>query len=232
MLHQLGHGLARPGRGEIDHLVAELRLRAAEHFLRRFADQQLGDIHHLDVIDVSLIELERGEFGIVPRRDAFVAEVAVDLEELVRQPADQQPLQMQLGRDAQVKLEIERVVMRVERFGRGTAGDRVQHRGFNFKKTTFDQNPADAGDDAAAAAQRLAAFLAHDQIEIALAIAQLDIGEAVEFLGQRQQRLGQDGDLVLLIVSSPRGVRRTMPSTPMRSPISSSFSAASCSGAR
>ena len=48
-------------------------------------------------------------------------------------------------------------------------------------------------DDPAAPAQRLAALRVHDQVEIALAVAQLDIGEAVIFLGQRPQRLGQHG---------------------------------------
>ena len=40
------------------------------------------------------------------RVDAFIAEIAVDLENAV-QPADDQPLQIQLGRDAQVEIDIE-----------------------------------------------------------------------------------------------------------------------------
>ncbi len=43
--------------------------------------------------------------------------------------------------------------------------------------------------------KRLAALRVHDEVEIALAVAQLDIGKAVEFLRQRQQRLGKDRHL-------------------------------------
>src|SRR6185437_10505044 len=98
---------------------------------------------------------------------------------------------MQLRRDAQIELEVERVVMRVEGLGRGAAGNGVQHRRLDFEEAALDEDAADRGDDAAAAPQGLAALLAHDEIEVALAVAQLDIGEAVEFLRQRQQRLGQ-----------------------------------------
>src|SRR6185437_16610344 len=66
---------------------------------------------------------------------------------------------------------------------------------FDFEETARGQEAADRGDDAAAVAQRRAAILAHDQIEIALAIARLEIGEAVIFLRQRQQRLGRSRDL-------------------------------------
>ena len=71
----------------------------------------------------------------------------------------------------------------------------MEHRGFDFEETLADQFAADGRDDTAAAAKRLARFLAHDQVEITLAIAQFDIGKAVIFFRQRQQRLGKDGHL-------------------------------------
>ena len=101
---------------------------------------------------------------------------------------------MQLGRDAQIEVDVERVVVGDEGLGRGAAGDRVQHRRLDFEIAARDEMAAHRGDDPAAPAQGLAAFLVHDQVEIALAVAQLDIGEAVKFLGQRQQRLGQHRD--------------------------------------
>src|SRR6185312_13541252 len=107
----------------------------------------------------------------------------------------QKALQVKLWRDAQIKIEIERVVMGDEGLGRRAARNRLEHRRFDFEETARGQEAADRGDDAAAVAQRRAAILAHYQIEIALAIARLEIGEAVIFLRQRQQRLGQQRDL-------------------------------------
>ncbi len=75
--------------------------------------------------------------------------------------------------------------------GRGAAGDRVQHRRLDLEIAARDEMAAQRRDDPAAPAQGLAAFGVHDQVEIALAIAQLDIGEAVVLLGQRPQGFGQ-----------------------------------------
>ena len=106
----------------------------------------LGQVHHRAVVAVGLVDLEHRELGIVPRADAFVA---VDAAQLVHplDAADQQPLEVQLQRDPQEQVDVERVVMRHERPGRGAAGDRVQRRPFDF--------------DEAAAAERLA-NRAHD----------------------------------------------------------------------
>ena len=78
----------------------------------------------------------------MPRRDAFVAEVAVDLEHPL-EAADDQPLQVQLGRDAQVQLHVERVVVRDERPRRGAAGDRLHHRRLDFEEAARDEELAD-----------------------------------------------------------------------------------------
>jgi hypothetical protein len=70
------------------------------------------------VVRVGLVELEHGELGVVLGADAFVAEVAVDLVDAV-EAADDQALEVELGRDAQEEIEIERVVVRLE--GRAAA---------------------------------------------------------------------------------------------------------------
>ena len=93
--------------------------------------QRLGQVHHRAVVAVGLIDLEHRELGIVPRADPFVA---IDAAQLVDplDAADQQPLEVQLQRDPQEQVDVERVVMRLERPGRGAAGDRVQRRAFDF----------------------------------------------------------------------------------------------------
>jgi hypothetical protein len=65
------------------------------------------------------------------RGEAFVAEVAVDLVDPL-QAAHHQPLQVQLRRDAQVEIDIERVVVRDERPRRRAAVERLHHGRFHF----------------------------------------------------------------------------------------------------
>ena len=69
------------------------------------------------VVGVGLVELEHGELGVVAGRQALVAEDPADLEDLL-EAAHHQPLQVQLGRDAQVEVGVEGVVVGDERLGR------------------------------------------------------------------------------------------------------------------
>jgi len=91
----------------------------------------------------------------------------------------------------QIELDIERVVMGNERLGRRAARDRVQHRRLDLEIAAAGEMVAQHRDQPAAPSQGLATVRVHDQVEIALAVAQLDVGEAVIFLGQWPQCLGQ-----------------------------------------
>ena len=68
----------------------------------------------------------------------FVPKVTVDFEQLV-EPAYEQTLEIELQRDAEVKIETERLVMRAERFGRGPASDRLQNWRLDFDKAALLQ---------------------------------------------------------------------------------------------
>ena len=69
-----------------------------------------------------------------------------------------------------------------------------------------------------------ARVLVHEQVEVALAVARLDVVEPVPLLGQRAQALGEQLELRASTVSSPVRVRQTGPSTRTKSPTSSSRS--------
>ena len=127
------------------------------------------------------------------RREAFVAEVAVDFEHLL-ETADDQTLQIQLRRDAQELLHVERVVVRDEGLGCGTAGDRVHHRRFDFHEAVAGHVIADRRDNGRTGAESEARFLVHDQVDITLAVLQFLVGQAMELVRQRTQRLGQQAD--------------------------------------
>jgi len=70
-------------------------------------------------------------------------------------------------------------VVGFEWLGCGTAGDGLQHRGFDFKEVTRHQEAADVGDDLRTHAEGLAHIFVDDQVNVALAVALLGVGQAV-----------------------------------------------------
>ena len=172
-------------------MLAELHLIRADRVAGNRREHLLGQRHQLLILAVGLIELEHRELGVVLRRDAFVPEVAVDFVDAL-QAADRQPLQIQLGRDAQEQLHVERVVMRYERARQRPAGDRLHHRRLDLEVAPAVQERADRGKHTTSDGEDLARVWIDDQIEIALAIPGLDVGQPVPLLGQRQEALGEE----------------------------------------
>jgi hypothetical protein len=92
-------------------------------------------------------------------------------------------------------------VVRDERARRRAGRQRRKHRRFDFDVAPVVEIAADLADDLRAPLEDLARsqfagrpFLrraAGDQVDVALAVAQLLVGHAVIFVGHRQQRLGQ-----------------------------------------
>ena len=167
--------------------------------MRRVADERLGEIHQVQVVPVGCIELHHSEFGVVPHADTFIAVTAVDLEHAL-EPSDNEPFQVQLRRNAQEHFLIERVVMGFERLGVGAAGDRVQHRGFDFQEVMRNHEFSNAANGLAACNESFARGFVRHQIDIPLAVFHLLIGHAVEFIGhgakafrQQAQRRCMDG---------------------------------------
>ena len=158
--------------------------------LRDLGQHLLGHPHQVLVVHVRLVELEHRELGVVLGRDPLIPEVTIDLVDAF-EPADGQPLEVQLGRDAQEQVDVERVVMRDERPGQRAAGDRLHHRRLDLEEAARVQEPADAGDHARARLEHPPRLRIDDEIEVALAVARLDVGQPVPFLRQRQQALRQ-----------------------------------------
>ena len=78
-------------------------------------------------------------------RDAFVAEIPVDLEYPL-ETAHHQPLQEQLRRDAQEEPHVERVVVRREGPCHGATRDRLHHRRLDLQEIALDEEAADVVD--------------------------------------------------------------------------------------
>ncbi len=121
---------------------------------------------------------------------ALVAEAAVDFEHAL-EAAHEQALEVQLGCNAQVDFHVERVEMRGEGLGRRTARKCVQHGGLDLEIAVVHAVLAHGRDDLGTLDERLFDVVVHDEVDVALAIAQLFVGQAVELLGKRAQRLGE-----------------------------------------
>jgi hypothetical protein len=95
----------------------------------------------------------------VGRVDALVAEDAADLEDAV-DPADDEPLEVQLEGDAQRHVEVERVQVGREGARRRAAVDGLQHRGLDLDEVALVQHVADGPHDrrAVGTIRRLSGF--------------------------------------------------------------------------
>ena len=190
MQYRLLHRHAGKRFAEVVSLALINDLRGGKHLLRQPAQHFLGKVHEIAVIRIRLIEFKHGEFRIVARGQSFVAEIAVDLEDLF-ETAHHQALEIQFRGDTQKQLHVEGVMMRDKRPRRRTPGNRLHHRRFHFQKIPFQQETPDIAHRRRAHAKGLARRLVHDQIQIALPVLGFLIRQTVEFLRQGTQRLGQ-----------------------------------------
>ncbi len=83
VLHGVRHGYALERALEGDLLVAEGEVGRAVDLQGKRLEQAFDEAHHVLIVGIGPVALHHGEFGIVPGGNAFIAEVAVDLEHLV-----------------------------------------------------------------------------------------------------------------------------------------------------
>jgi hypothetical protein len=200
----------RERRREVQQLLAAPDARAARR-LPALGDgsvrggqrrqQLLHRRHPVGGAAVGQVGLAHRELGIVPRGEPLVAEVAPDLEHAL-EAAHQQPLEVQLRRDAQEELHVQRVVVRDERPRRRAAGDGLQQRRLHLEEAAPLQEGPQVRDDGRARAEAQEARRVGDEVHVALPVARLDVREAVPLGGRRREALGQqlagrgeDGDL-------------------------------------
>src|SRR5271155_2267471 len=81
-----------------------------------------------------------------------------------------------------------------ERAGDGAAGDGMHHRRFDFEKLARVEKDAKFADDLGALEEDFADAVVGDEVEIALAEAQLDVDEAMPFFGKREKRFGEQAE--------------------------------------
>ena len=133
---------------------------------------------------------------------ALVAEDAAHLIHPVKAAHDQ-PLQRQLGFNAQIHIHIQGIVMGDKGPGGGADLQRQQDGGVHLQKSLFIQIIPDLPQNAAALDKGVFDLRVDDQIHIPLAVAQVHVLQAVEFFRQRQQAFAQQLDLVRLDADLP-----------------------------
>src|SRR4051794_31437065 len=119
-------------------------------------------------------------------RDSLVAEVLADLVDLL-EPADDQPLEVELRRNAEVAILVEGVVVRDERLRECAAVAWLQDGCLHLDEAPPVEDAPDRRNRARAKQRIGTRLLVHQQVEVPLAIAQLDVGQAVERVGQRRR---------------------------------------------
>ncbi len=154
------------------------------------------------VVHVGFVEFEHREFRIVLGRDPLIPEITVYLVHPF-ETAHGQPFQIELGRHAEVEVQVERVVMRHKGPRQGAAGHRLHHRRLDFEEPAAIEKAPDTGDDFRPGLEDLAGRRIDDEVEVALAIPRFDVRQTVPLLGQGHQALGEkvqtfgpDGELV------------------------------------
>src|SRR3954452_8504014 len=178
----------RPRRREVDLAAVAAGRRHRVHHL-------LDAAHLVGVVRVGLVPLDHRELGVVLERHALVAEVLAELVDAL-EAADDEPLEVQLGRDAQVERAVELVVMRRERAGERAAVDRLQHRRLDLDEAVVVEVAAGGGDRLRARDEQRPRVLVGDEVELAVAEAGLRVLQPVELLGRRAQALGEHGEVL------------------------------------
>ena len=126
---------------------------------------------------------------------AFVAEIAVDLEDLL-EAAHDEPLEVEFGRHAEVEVHVEGVVMGGEGPGRGAAGDGLHHGRLDLQVALVLHEAPHGADDARPGLESLQHLAVGNEVQVPLAVALLLVLEAVPLLGQGQQGLAEELDLL------------------------------------
>ena len=105
-------------------------------------EHRLDALHRVAVVGVRLVPLEHRELGLVLVRDALVAEVLADLVDAL-EAAHDQPLEVELGRDAEVEVGFELVRVRDERVGERAAVARLEHGRLDLDEALLVEVAAD-----------------------------------------------------------------------------------------
>ena len=102
----------------------------------------------------------------------LVTEHPADLEYPL-EASDEEPLQIQLERDAELQIDIESIEVSLELPCSSAAGICNQERSLDFHEVSVSQEVTDLLDDLGSLLERILYLRIHDEVEISLAVTDL-----------------------------------------------------------
>src|SRR5207248_4301393 len=99
-------------------------------------------------------------------------------------PPHDEALEVELEGDAEIEVDVEGVVVGDEGAGRGTALDALQHRRLHLPEALLPEVLADGVDGLDADLEDLEGAVVDDEVDVALAVAGLEVGEGLPLLGK------------------------------------------------
>ena len=200
LLDELAHGGAAERGLEVDVVAPDVDLRGTVESQGDALEHVLGEGHHPVVVLVGHIDFHGGELGVVGAVHALVAEVAAELIH-TGEATDYQTLEVELVGNAEIEVDVQRVVVRDEGARGGTAGDALQHGGVHLEVALLVEVTAHLVHYLGTLHKGVADMGVDDEVDVALAVAQLGVAEgvvdhAVLLLddGQGAQALAEHGE--------------------------------------
>ncbi len=84
----------------------------------------------------------------------------------------------------------------------------MEHGGFDFEVAAVVEEAADGAEDGGALDEGLADVGVHEEVDVALAVAEFGVFEAVELVGEGEHGLGEEGEGGLAFVAGEATGRR------------------------
>ena len=187
---------------EADSLSVDNAFRTAVYSDTDTFQQFFGEVHHPVVILVLNIEFHAGKFRIVGLVHTLVTEVLADFIYTFKTTYNQS-LQIKFRCDTQVKVYIQRVMVRDERAGACSTGNRLQDRRFHFSVSGFIESVTQCFHYGGTLQECLFHTVVYHQVYITLAITEFGIFKRVVSYAvfifydrQRFDRLGKYGQFL------------------------------------
>ena len=178
VLNSVGHRDTAPWAVEVDFYVTVHEYAGTEDFMCNGAEEVFGEIHHGFVVAVCLVYFQEGEFRVMTGVNPFITEYTTDFVYAFHATNDE-ALEVEFEGDTHVKVDVQCVVVG-DKWTCGCAtGDGVEHWGFNFEECAFIKVTTYCGDDFGAQDEGVFNVRIHDQVNVALTIAKLGIGQTM-----------------------------------------------------
>ncbi len=175
---------------EVDHAAVPADHLWAADGAMGVADEVLHQRDHRVLVAVGLVGLEHRELRRVGGVEPLVAEGAADLVDPV-DAADHRPLEVELQRDAQQHLLVERVEVGAERSRGGTAVGELQDRRLHLDEPVLVERAAQALQHRCLLPHHLPRLRSQHHVDVAQPDPRL-VGQRAVLVGQRPQRLGRE----------------------------------------